>query len=136
MIPRRLARAPALAHLRSRTATRLASTSRKPAPSNTSSTGDRDPQKRKNLRLVVLTGAVALITAVGAATGASLKADRDAAKRHEKARELSIDDRIAILEDRRAGLVTRKIPLERKLADVRARMAPAGREAEEQKRRE
>lgn len=86
----------------------------------------------QTIHRVVLTGAVALITISGALTGAWLKMDDGPVKQKKKAaKELSIDDRIAMLEDRRAALMTMKMPLERKLGDLRARMR-ATKEREEQ----
>ena len=86
------------------------------------STGSSHQKQRQTVRRVVLTGAVALITITGAVTGATLKMDGDAAKQKRQFRETSIDDRIAMLEDRRAALVTMKMPLEKKLREVRARI--------------
>lgn len=40
----------------------------------------------------------------------------------EKALETPVEDRITGLEERRATLVAHKMPLERKLAEIRARM--------------
>lgn len=63
---------------------------------------------------------------MGTITGAQLKTDRDAVKQHKKFHvETPIDDRIAMLEDRRAGFMAMKMPLERKLAGLRARMDAA-----------
>lgn len=70
----------------------------------------------------MIIGGVALITVVGAVSGARLKNDRDVVKQHQELHvESSIEKRIAILEDQRAGLVATKMPLERKLAGLRAR---------------
>lgn len=83
---------------------------------------------RQTIRRIVLTGAVALITIVGAITGARLKSDRDVVKQRQEVLELSLEERIEMLEIRRAELVGMKMPLERKLVGLRERM-----EAEKQK---
>ncbi|ROW10489.1 hypothetical protein VMCG_01748 [Cytospora schulzeri] len=88
--------------------------------------------RRQTIQRVVLTGAVALITISGALTGAWLKMDDSPIKQKKKYdQEATIDDRIVMLEDRRAALVNMKMPLDRKLGDLRARMR-AKKEAEEQ----
>lgn len=84
---------------------------------------------KQTIRRIVLTGAVALITIVGAITGARLKSDRDEDKQRQEVLELPLDDRIAMLEERRSGLVGLKMPLERKLVGLRERM-----EAEKKKK--
>lgn len=93
---------------------RYASTSGTPA--------DRNSPSRQNLRRVVLTGAVALITAVGAITGASLKSDKDVVAQKQKAQEVPIADRIAMIDTRRAELLRTKADLDRKLERLQARM--------------
>ncbi|KAI3399512.1 hypothetical protein diail_6534 [Diaporthe ilicicola] len=96
---------------------RYASTSRKSAAA-----ADPNSPSRQNVRRVVLTGAVALITAVGAITGARLKNDKDAVKQREKVQEMPIADRIAIIDARRAELLRTKESVERKLERLEARM--------------
>lgn len=110
MLRRTLALPPAAA----RGLRRHASTSREAADLNSSS--------RQNLRRVVLTGAVALITAVGAITGASLKGDKDASKQRQHAQEMPIAERIAMIDARRAELLRTKADLDRKLDRLQARM--------------
>ncbi|KUI64137.1 hypothetical protein VM1G_10922 [Cytospora mali] len=83
-------------------------------------------------RYKILAGAVALITASGALTGAWLKRDRDIVKQKKDFQETSIDSRIAILEDRRSTLVSMKMPVEMKLEGLRTRMR-AKKELEEQR---
>ncbi|KKY38921.1 hypothetical protein UCDDA912_g01056 [Diaporthe ampelina] len=106
---------------------RYASTSGTPA--------DRNSPSRQTLRRVVLTGAVALITAVGAVTGASLKTDKDVVTQKQKAQEVSIADRIAIIDARRAELLRAKAGLDRKLERLQARMNgdAAAKEADQQR---
>lgn len=83
---------------------------------------------KQTIRRIILTGAVALITIVGAITGARLKTDRDVVKQRQEVLELTLEERIAMLENRRGELVGMKMPLERKLVGLRERM-----EAEKQK---
>lgn len=94
---------------------RYASTSGNPADPNSPS--------RQNVRRVVLTGAVTLITVVGAITGASLKSDKDAVKQQQKVQEMPIAERIAMIDTRRAELLRTKADLDRKLERLQARMS-------------
>lgn len=111
MLRRTLALPPAAA----RSLRRYASTPRKAADPNSAS--------RQNFRRVVLTGAVALITAVGAITGASLKSDKDASKQRQQVQEMPIAERIAMIDARRAELLRTKADLDRKLERLQARMS-------------
>lgn len=86
---------------------------------------------QQTIRRFVLSGAVVLITVSGAVTGAKLKMDNDTAMQKKGFQDTSIDDRIAILEDRRSNLVSIKMPLEKKLADLRARMGAKEREEQQ-----
>lgn len=72
---------------------------------------------------MVLTGAVALITVVGAITGASLKGDKDAVTQRQEAQEMPIAERVAMIDSRRAQLLRTKADLERKLERLQARMS-------------
>lgn len=92
-------------------------------------TPSADPSALKRRR-IVWTGAIALITIVGAVTGAQLKMDRDVVKGKRRFLETPVDDRIAMLEERRAALVRQKRPLDAKLAEVRARIRAEEQEAE------
>ncbi|KAG6367049.1 hypothetical protein INS49_001231 [Diaporthe citri] len=104
-----------LAPTAARSLRRYASTSGNPA--------DRNSASRQNFRRVVLTGAVALITAVGAITGASLKGDKDVVTQRQKVQEMPIAERIAMIDARRAELLRAKADLDRKLARLQARMS-------------
>lgn len=92
-------------------------------PPPTTTTSSSSPSGTFKFRLLVLTGAVALTVIVGAITGAQLKQDRDTVRYAQEARETPIEEQIATLEERRASLVALKMPLERKLQNLRARMA-------------
>lgn len=96
------------------------STRSNPTPPNPTQT-PTDP--RFKLRTVILTGSVALITVVGAITGARLKSDNETVQKQQDYIELSLDERIAELEKRRLSLMAAKRPLERKLETLRGRMA-------------
>lgn len=84
---------------------------------------DRNSPNRQNFRRVVLTGAVALITVVGAITGASLKGDREVVTQRQKVQEMPIAERIAMIDARRAELLRAKADLDRKLDRLQARMS-------------
>lgn len=90
----------------------------------------------QSYRPVVLTGAVVLIALVGAYTGAQLKSDYDRAGRAHQFRALSVDDQVAMLEERRAALVAAQAPLEKSLARLRARMAAEKKKDKEEEEEE
>ncbi|KAI0384545.1 hypothetical protein F5Y04DRAFT_277919 [Hypomontagnella monticulosa] len=71
---------------------------------------------------LVWTGAFAAVTIVGAIYGAGLKTQQEFHSEKQKIIESTPEDRIRDLEARRAALVTQKMPLERKLRDLRVRM--------------
>lgn len=133
MVTRRLVRArPAIPSPRIPSAARLASSNfktRRPQAQGRASVKTPAPSSPAagstylTFRRVILTGAVALVTAVGAITGARLKSDSDTTKQVQQVQETTFDERIEILENRRARLVAAKVPLERKLTDLQARMA-------------
>lgn len=129
-------------------ARRFASTqSPRPRPA---ASGKPPTARRQFLRRVLLTGGITLVTIVGAITGARLKSDSEAGGSQQQqqrpaaddaaaaaaALELSLDERIATLEDRRARFVAARAPIEQKLAALRVRMQEAGREEEAKRRGE
>lgn len=128
--------------------TRFASSSKKqpPAPppppssqrpsSSPSSSEATTSSSNQSYRPVVLTGAVVLIALVGAYTGAQLKSDHDRASRARQFKALSVDDQVAMLEERRAALVAAQAPLEKSLARLRARMAAEKKKKEEEEEEE
>ncbi|RYP16665.1 hypothetical protein DL765_004985 [Monosporascus sp. GIB2] len=71
---------------------------------------------------LIWTGAFAAVTIVGAIYGAGLKTKQEYKAEKKQIAEASIEERIAGLEQRRSALVSQRIPLENKLAEVRARM--------------
>ncbi|KFY44322.1 hypothetical protein V494_01552 [Pseudogymnoascus sp. VKM F-4513 (FW-928)] len=83
---------------------------------------------KQTVRRVVMTVSVAAITATGAWYGAGLKTQKQAIEAVEKHRELSADEQLAILNERRGQLVGKKMTMERKLAELEARKQGATRE--------
>ncbi|KAI0487405.1 hypothetical protein F4859DRAFT_509972 [Xylaria cf. heliscus] len=71
---------------------------------------------------VIWTGAFAAITIVGAIYGAGLKTQQEYQTEKKQVLEAPVEDRIAILEARRAQLVAQRRPLERKLEGLRLRV--------------
>ncbi|KAJ9155664.1 hypothetical protein NKR23_g1540 [Pleurostoma richardsiae] len=74
------------------------------------------------VRRLVYTGAFAAVTIMGTWYGAGLKTQQEAKTERKKIVEASAEQKIALLEQRRAQLVTQKIPLDKKLASLRERM--------------
>lgn len=101
------------------------------SPSSSSGATTATSSSNQSYRPVVLTGAVVLIALVGAYTGAQLKSDYDRAGRARQFKALSIDDQVAMLEERRAALVAAQAPLDKSLARLRARMAAEKKKEEE-----
>ncbi|KAI8957088.1 hypothetical protein F5Y11DRAFT_352916 [Daldinia sp. FL1419] len=84
------------------------------------------------IKRLIWTGAFAAVTIVGAIYGAGLKTQSEFKQEKRKIVEATPEDRIADLEARRAALVAQKMPFERKLVDLRARMkAQEGKDAVE-----
>ncbi|KAK7754612.1 hypothetical protein SLS62_003395 [Diatrype stigma] len=80
------------------------------------------PGPRARLRPIVWTGAIAAITIMGTFYGAGLKTQQEYQAEKKQVLETPVEDRIAGLEQRRETLVSQKMPLERKLAGIRARI--------------
>ncbi|KAH8907568.1 hypothetical protein BR93DRAFT_967460 [Coniochaeta sp. PMI_546] len=80
---------------------------------------------------MVWTGAFAAVTFVGTIYGAGLKTRLEYKEEKKKLIEAPIDDRIDALETRRGQLLSQRIQIERKLAELRRKMAeaPEGRDA-------
>ncbi|KFY74931.1 hypothetical protein V499_05058 [Pseudogymnoascus sp. VKM F-103] len=83
---------------------------------------------RQTIRRVVMTGSVAAITATGAWYGAGLKTQKQATEAVEKHREVTAEEQLALLNERRGQLVGKKMTMERKLAELEARKHGATRE--------
>ncbi|KAF2458382.1 hypothetical protein BDY21DRAFT_342357 [Lineolata rhizophorae] len=77
---------------------------------------------QQKLRRIVLTVGVAAISITGAYYGAGLKVQQDHKKERKRILELSYEERIAQMETSREKLVRRKDELEKKVAEVRARI--------------
>ncbi|RPB26173.1 hypothetical protein L211DRAFT_699525 [Terfezia boudieri ATCC MYA-4762] len=94
------------------------------SPSNSLLLSCRNPRFSKTAmdkakaRRYILTGAIALITATGAYTGAVLKTETEKNEVGEKIRHETPAEKIQRLEGYRAGLVRRKTELELKIAGL------------------
>ncbi|KAL2795928.1 hypothetical protein BJX62DRAFT_235198 [Aspergillus germanicus] len=75
----------------------------------------KSPLKFKRL---VLTGAVTVITIAGTLYGAGLKTEQEVAQKVQKSREVTIDERIAVLRDLRQNLVGKKDLVEKQMHDL------------------
>jgi len=87
--------------------------------------------QQQKIRRFVMTGAVFAITATGAWYGAGLKTQQEFKKEKKILLEASPEERIAQLESAKARLMSKKLEMERKIAEVSAR-----RIAREQKKSE
>ncbi|KAI2467886.1 hypothetical protein F4781DRAFT_432990 [Annulohypoxylon bovei var. microspora] len=94
----------------------------RPPPGQTPPATSQILRPPRRVKLMVFTGAFAAVAIVGAIYGAGLKTQREFKKEKQKIVEASAEDRIRDLEGRRGTLVSQRIPLERKLNDLRARM--------------
>ncbi|KAI0201829.1 hypothetical protein F4808DRAFT_99874 [Astrocystis sublimbata] len=75
---------------------------------------------------VIWTGAFAAVTIVGAIYGAGLKTRQEYHAEKSQVLEAPVEERIQVLEARRAHLVAQKRPLERKLEELRLRVHNSG----------
>ncbi|CEL01884.1 hypothetical protein ASPCAL01460 [Aspergillus calidoustus] len=73
-------------------------------------------------RRLVLTGAVTAITIAGTLYGAGLKTEKEVAQKVQKSREVTIDERIAVLRDLRQNLVGKKDLIEKQMHDLDAKI--------------
>ncbi|KAI0458508.1 hypothetical protein F5B21DRAFT_459980 [Xylaria acuta] len=71
---------------------------------------------------MIWTGAFAAVTIVGTIYGAGLKTQRDYRAEKKQVLEAPVEERIRMLEARRAQLVSHRRPLERKLEELRLRV--------------
>lgn len=80
---------------------------------------------------MVWTGAFAAVTFVGTIYGAGLKTRLEYKEEKKKLTEAPVDDRIDALETRRGQLLSQRMQIERKLTELRRKMAeePEGRDA-------
>ncbi|KAL4758615.1 uncharacterized protein BDW70DRAFT_162412 [Aspergillus foveolatus] len=77
------------------------------------------PQKVKKL---VLTGAVTAVTIAGTLYGAGLKTQQEVSQQTQKAREITLDERIASLQSTRQVLIGKKELVEKQMRDLDARI--------------
>ncbi|KAF1996153.1 hypothetical protein P154DRAFT_443843 [Amniculicola lignicola CBS 123094] len=73
------------------------------------------------VRRVVWTGAIAAVTVTGSLYGAGLKSQIEFKGEKKRVIEATLEEKITSLENVRAGLITRKIELERKMDRFTAR---------------
>ncbi|TLD22305.1 hypothetical protein PspLS_08091 [Pyricularia sp. CBS 133598] len=90
---------------------------------------------RVKLRRLIITGGVAAIVFAGSIYGAGLKIQGEAKSERKAFVEASLDEQIAVLEERRQYLVNQRAPFERKLVRLHERMA-AKKEEEKQQRQQ
>ncbi|KAL4782697.1 hypothetical protein BJX76DRAFT_358666 [Aspergillus varians] len=70
----------------------------------------------------VLAGAVTATTIAGTLYGAGLKTEREVAQHVQKAREITLDERIASLQSTRQNLVGKKELVEKQIHDLEAKI--------------
>ncbi|TLS21998.1 uncharacterized protein PpBr36_09377 [Pyricularia pennisetigena] len=78
---------------------------------------------RVKVRRLIVTGGVAATVFVGSIYGAGLKIQGEAKSERKAFVEASIEEQIAVLEERRQYLVNQRAPFERKLVRLHERMA-------------
>ncbi|RYC61845.1 hypothetical protein CHU98_g4340, partial [Xylaria longipes] len=71
---------------------------------------------------MIWTGAFAAVTAVGTIYGAGLKTRQEYQAEKKQVLEAPVEERISVLEARRARLVSQRRPLENKLEELRLRV--------------
>ncbi|KAI9791355.1 MAG: hypothetical protein M1835_000372 [Candelina submexicana] len=77
--------------------------------------------QRQRIKRIILTGAIAAITATGAWYGAGLKTRQEFKQEIQARRDATPAEKIAQLESARGSLLARRSGLERKIADLEAR---------------
>ncbi|KXX77200.1 hypothetical protein MMYC01_206388 [Madurella mycetomatis] len=97
------------------------SSSSKPASQSAPSKRGPPPKWKR----MIWTAAFAAVTFTGTIYGAGLKTQREWKAEKQKIQEATADDKVAMLEQRRADLMRQKGEIEGKLAMVRARMEVA-----------
>ncbi|KAK3943973.1 hypothetical protein QBC46DRAFT_252945 [Diplogelasinospora grovesii] len=75
---------------------------------------------------MVWTGAFAAVTFVGTIYGAGLKTQQEWKTERQRIQEVTMDEKMAALEQRRAHLMKQKTQLELKLDDLHSRMRERG----------
>jgi len=84
--------------------------------------------QQQKIRRIVWTGSIAAVTATGAWYGAGLKTKSELKQLAEKRREATPAEKIALLEERRGGLVAKRLGLEKKIKELEMRAQGATRE--------
>ncbi|KAL9596438.1 MAG: hypothetical protein Q9219_005788 [cf. Caloplaca sp. 3 TL-2023] len=80
----------------------------------------------RKARTVIVTCAVAAVTATGAWYGADLKASQEARKESRAKLHVTNDEILAQLEATRSGLIAKKTSLEKKIAELEEKRRSAG----------
>ncbi|RAK96746.1 uncharacterized protein BO80DRAFT_365692 [Aspergillus ibericus CBS 121593] len=75
-----------------------------------------------NAKRLVLTGAVTVITIAGSLYGAGIKTGQQVTQQAQKARDVTIDERIDGLRSMRQNLMAKKELVERQLNDLETRI--------------
>ncbi|KAL3422753.1 hypothetical protein PVAG01_06910 [Phlyctema vagabunda] len=83
--------------------------------------------QHQKIRYMVLTGAIASTTAVGAWYGAGLKIQKEHKEEVQKRREATPAEKIALLEETRGTWTAKRAGLERKLHEIQMRKDGASR---------
>ncbi|KAI0395174.1 hypothetical protein F5Y17DRAFT_218721 [Xylariaceae sp. FL0594] len=73
-------------------------------------------------KVVIYTAAFAAVTIVGAIYGAGLKTQQEYKAEKRQIIQATPEERVRVLESRRAALVAERLPLERKLEELRRRV--------------
>ncbi|OOF93472.1 hypothetical protein ASPCADRAFT_7695 [Aspergillus carbonarius ITEM 5010] len=76
----------------------------------------------QNVKRLVLTGAVTVITIAGSLYGAGIKTGQQVTQQAQQAKEVTIDERIDSLRGMRQNLMSKKELVERQLNDLEARI--------------
>ncbi|KAI1495805.1 hypothetical protein F5X99DRAFT_103262 [Biscogniauxia marginata] len=74
------------------------------------------------MKRMIWTGAFAAVAIAGAIYGAGLKTQQEYKAEKKQIIETSVENRVRDLEERRAGLVAQRLPIERKLGELRTRI--------------
>ncbi|KAI1321887.1 hypothetical protein F5Y16DRAFT_405027 [Xylariaceae sp. FL0255] len=101
-------------------------------PSVTPSGFKPQPSPRFSFQAKVWTGAFAAVTFVGTIYGAGLKTQQEYKAEKQQIIEATPEERIKVLEDRKAALKLQKRPFEEKIARARVRIAEAARKKAEE----
>ncbi|KAL2161131.1 hypothetical protein VTH06DRAFT_8350 [Thermothelomyces fergusii] len=104
-----------------------ATVGRAPSRAAFSSTSPRLPadiaEQKLKVKRIIYTVGFAAVTITGTIYGAGLKTQQEWKASKRKLQEATVDEKVAMLEAQKLDLLRQKEEIERKLADLRARMA-------------